>query len=178
MTSTIGMTETELVQSCLKNDRLAQKQLYDKYKRAMYTLAYRITGSFETADDVLQDAFLKVFRGLPTFRGESTLGAWIKTIVVRTAYSMLRKQQPYFESTDNLQLPGYVDWGHYLDAEYLEKAILSLPQGYRTVFVLIEVEGYSHKEVAAMLGISEGTSKSQLFYSKRRLREILKGSDD
>ena len=178
MTTTIGMTETELVQSCLKNDRLAQKQLYDKYKRAMYTLAYRITGNFETADDVLQDAFLKVFRGLPSFRGESTLGAWIKTIVVRTAYSMLRKEQPFFESTDNLQVPGYVDWGHYLDTEYLEKAILSLPEGYRTVFVLIEVEGYSHKEVAATLGISEGTSKSQLFYSKRRLREMLKGTDD
>ena len=170
----IGMTETELVQSCLANDRLAQKNLYDKYKKAMYTLAYRITGDFEDANDVLQDAFVKVFRGLPSFRAESTLGAWIKTIVVRTAYSHLRKDKPFFESVDNLPPGAQVDWGHYLNAEYLEKAILSLPNGYRTVFTLIEVEGYSHKEVAALLGISEGTSKSQLFYSKKRLREILK----
>ncbi len=173
MTTHIGMTETELVQSCLQDNRLAQKNLYEKYKKAMYTLAYRITGDFETADDVLQEAFLKVFRGLPSFRGESTLGAWIKTIVVRTAYSKLRKNEPFFEPIENVQLPAQVDWGHYLDAEYLEKAIRSLPEGYRTVFVLIEVEGYAHKEVGQMLGISEGTSKSQLFYAKRRLREVL-----
>lgn len=170
----IGMTETELVKSCLDNDRLAQKNLYDKYKKAMYTLSYRITGDFDAANDVLQEAFVKVFRGLNSFRAESTLGAWIKTIVVRTAYSYLRKEQHFFEPIENVAPSAQVDWGHYLDAEYLEKAILSLPEGYRTVFVLIEVEGYTHKEVAQLLGISEGTSKSQLFYAKRKLREILK----
>ena len=173
MTSPIGMSETELVHSCLKNDRLAQKNLYDKYKKAMYSLSYRITGDFEAANDVLQDAFVKVFRGLPSFRGESTLGAWIKTIVVRTAYSYLRKEKMFFEDIDNLSQPLKIDWGHYLDSEYLEKAILSLPEGYRMVFVLIEIEGYTHKEVSGLLGISEGTSKSQLFYSKKKLREIL-----
>lgn len=176
MTTHIGMTETELVQSCLKNDRVAQKDLYDKYKKAMYTLAYRITGDFESANDVLQDAFVKVFRGLPSFRGESTLGAWIKTIVIRTAYSYLRKDKIFFEDIEHVNPKNHLDWGHYLDTEYLEKAILSLPEGYRTVFVLIELEGYSHKEVAEMLGISEGTSKSQLFYSKKRLREMLKNN--
>ncbi|MBI5914527.1 MAG: RNA polymerase sigma factor [Bacteroidetes bacterium] len=170
----VSMTETELVQSCLKNDRIAQKNLYDKYRKAMYTLAYRITGDFEAANDVLQEGFVKVFRGLGTFRGESTLGAWIKTIVVRTAYSYLRKDKHFFEPVENVPPGSQVDWGHYLDAEYLEKAIRSLPEGYRTVFVLIEVEGYSHREVAGLLGISEGTSKSQLFYSKKRLRALLK----
>ncbi|HFA47572.1 MAG TPA: RNA polymerase sigma factor [Bacteroidetes bacterium] len=174
MTSTIGMTENELVQSCLKNDRLAQKNLYDKYKKAMYSLAYRVTGDYEAANDVLQDAFVKVFRGLPKFRAESTLGAWIKTIVVRTAYSYLRKEKVFLEDIDNLTNPPRVDWGHYLDTEYLEKAILSLPEGYRMVFVLVEIEGYTHKDVAKLLGISEGTSKSQLFYSKKKLRQILK----
>ncbi|MEZ4957619.1 MAG: RNA polymerase sigma factor [Saprospiraceae bacterium] len=173
MTSPIGMSETELVHSCLKNDRLAQKNLYDKYKKAMYSLSYRITGDFESANDVLQDAFVKVFRGLPSFRGESTLGAWIKTIVVRTAYSYLRKEKMFFEDIDDLSQSPKIDWGHYLDTEYLEKAILSLPEGYRMVFVLVEIEGYTHKEVAGLLGISEGTSKSQLFYSKKKLREIL-----
>ena len=173
MTSQIWMPESELIQSCLKNDRLAQRNLYDKYKKAMFTLAYRICSDFELANDVLQDAFVKVFRGLDGFRGESTLGAWIKTIVVRTAYSKMRKSQPYFESIDNVPLAGQVDWGHHLDAEYLEQAILSLPNGYRTVFILIEVEGYTHKDAAELLCVTEGTSKSQLFYAKKRLREIL-----
>jgi RNA polymerase sigma-70 factor (ECF subfamily) len=96
---------------------------------------------------------------------------------VRTAYSKLRKENQYFESIEDVKPHSQVDWGHYLDAEYLEKAILSLPEGYRTVFVLIEVEGYGHKDVAQMLGISEGTSKSQLFYAKKRLRQILKNTD-
>ncbi len=170
----VSMTEKELVQSCLDHDRIAQKILYDKYRKAMFTLSYRITGDFESANDVLQEGFVKVFKGLPTFRGESTLGAWIKTIVVRTAYSHLRKDKQFFEPIENLPATAQVDWGHYLDAEYLEKAILSLPEGYRTVFTLVEIEGYGHKEVAELLGISEGTSKSQLFYSKKRLREILK----
>lgn len=174
MISNIGMTEDELICSCLANDRLAQRALYDKYKKAMYTLAYRITGDFESANDVLQDAFLKVFRGLHSFRGESTLGAWIKTIVIRTAYSTLRKNKMYFDPIENVNSNEFLDWGDYLNTEYLEKAILSLPDGYRSVFILIEVEGYRHKEVAEMLGISVGTSKSQLFYAKRRLREMLK----
>jgi RNA polymerase sigma factor (sigma-70 family) len=140
----------------------------------MYTLAYRITGDFESANDVLQDGFLKVFRGLPGFRRESTLGAWIKTIVIRTAYSKIRKNKIYFEPLDNIDSGELVDWGDYLAAEYLEKAIMSLPDGYRMVFTMIEVEGYSHKEVAEKMGISVGTSKSQLFYAKRRLREMLK----
>ncbi|RMF28273.1 MAG: RNA polymerase sigma factor [Bacteroidetes bacterium] len=175
MISKAKMTETELVQACLENDRLAQRLLYDRYKKAMYTLAYRITGQFEEAEDVLQEAFLKVFRGLPSFRGDSTLGAWIKTIVVRTAYSRLRKNKIWFEPIENADPEQLLDWGDFLQAEYLEKAILSLPDGYRTVFVLIEVEGYSHQEVAEALGISVGTSKSQLFYAKRRLREMLRG---
>ena len=168
-----SMTEAELIKACLANDRLAQRMLYERYSQAMYTIAYRMTGDFDLANDVLQEAFLKVFRNLGSFRAESTLGAWIKTIVVRTALSKLRRR-PKFEPLENHHLRGAVDWGHRLDAEYLEKAIRALPDGYRAVFVLIEVEGYSHKEVAEMLGISVGTSKSQLFYAKKRLREMIK----
>ena len=174
MVEKTSMTEAELIKACLSNDRMAQRALYDKYKKAMYTLAYRITGDFDEANDVLQDAFLKVYKGLPNFRAESTLGAWIKTIVIRTAYSKIRKNKVFFESLDNLNIEEPVDWGDYLAAEYLEKAILNLPEGYRLVFTMVEVEGYSHKEVAQALDISVGTSKSQLFYAKRRLRETLK----
>lgn len=167
-----SMTESELIEGCLADDRLAQRALYERYSRAMYTAAYRITNDFDAANDVLQDAFIKVFRALPRFRRESTLGAWIKTIVVRTALSHIRKQIR-FEELDPQSLEQPIDWGHRLDAEYLEKAILALPEGYRAVFVLVEIEGYPHKEVADMLGISVGTSKSQLFYAKKRLRASL-----
>lgn len=177
MPHVLSMTETELIKACVSNDRLAQKTLYDKYARAMYTLAYRITGDFALAEDVLQDAFVKVFRNLDRFRQESTLGAWIKTIVLRTALSQIKKQ-PLTETLEPSHTEGMIDWGNHLDAEYLEKAIKNLPEGYRAVFILIEVEGYSHKEVGQLLGISEGTSKSQLFHAKKRLRESITKQKD
>ncbi|MEO1518637.1 MAG: RNA polymerase sigma factor [Bacteroidota bacterium] len=172
MSYTVTMSDIELIESCIANDRLAQKRLYERYKNAMYTIAVRITGDYDLASDVLQDAFINIFRGLKQFRKESTLGAWIKTIVVRTALKSIKKKI-HFEPIENQNLSGFIDWGHQLDSEYLEKAIQALPEGYRAVFVLIEVEGYSHKEVAEMLGISVGTSKSQLFYSKKRLRKLV-----
>jgi RNA polymerase sigma-70 factor (ECF subfamily) len=168
------MTEAELLEACLQQDRTAQKALYDRYKNAMYTVAYRMLNDHELAEDALQEAFIKVFRGLPKFRKESTLGAWIKTIVVRTTLSKIKKQKKQLtESLEEVHLNKQITWNNHLDAEYLEKAIQALPDGYRTVFVLIEVEGYSHKEVAKLLDISPGTSKSQLFYAKKRLRASL-----
>ncbi|MCH2082536.1 MAG: RNA polymerase sigma factor [Saprospiraceae bacterium] len=169
----LSMTEKELIQACLQNERLAQKELYNRYSKAMYSSAYRITNDFELANDVLQEAFIKIFKNLAKFRQESTLGAWIKTIVVRTALSKIKKQK-IFDELEEHHTKHMIDWGDFLNAEYLERAIKALPEGYRAVFLLIEVEGYSHKEVAEMLGISTGTSKSQLFYAKKRLRAMLK----
>ena len=107
-----------------------------------------------------------------TFRGDATLGSWLKTIVIRTAYKHLKTIKIFDELTPSV-LDTLIDWGDTLDAEYLEKAIQSLPDGFRAVFVLIEIEGYTHKEVADMLNIAEGTSKSQLFYAKQKLRKML-----
>ena len=166
------MTERQLIDGCIANDRIAQHELYERYKNAMFTLAYRITNDFELANDVLQEGFVQVFRAIAQFRGESTIGAWIKTIIVRTAYRKI-KQRVQFEDLDTVPANASVEWGTSLDTEYLEKAIQALPEGYRTVFILIEVEGYAHKEVAEMLKISEGTSKSQLFYAKKKLRQLL-----
>ena len=166
------MTESQLIDACLREERLAQKQLYDRYKDAMYTVAYRITGDFDLANDALQDGFINIFRGLPKFRRESTLGAWIKKIIVRAALKRIRNLKP-IETLNEEHTGGLIDWGDHLQAEYLEKAIMALPDGYRSVFVMIEVEGYSHKEVAENLDISVGTSKSQLFYAKKKLRASL-----
>ena len=163
--------EAELITGCLLHDRSAQRNLYDRYKKAMYTLAYRITGDFDDANDVLQDAFLEVFRHLNQFRGDSTLGAWIKQIVIRK--STKKKRIMLWQNLDeNVVEP--INWGDdEINAAHLETAILSLPDGFRTVFVLAEVEGYTHREIAVMLNVSEGTSKSQLFHAKRKLRSML-----
>ncbi len=179
MSFTISNTESSLVEACLQNDRLAQKALYDRYKDAMYTVAYRITNDFDLAQDVLQDAFIQIFKGLKNFRKESTIGAWIKVIVVRTALKAVKKQPHFSPIEDHIigHQHKYIDWGDYLDSEYLEKAILDLPAGYRSVFILIEVEGYPHKEVAKLLNISEGTSKSQLYHAKKKLREYINNLD-
>ena len=169
----INELEKALVAGCLANDRRSQKQLYDRYKDAMYTLCYRITNDLDLAEDVLQEAFVGVFRGMKNFRQESTLGAWIKTIVVRTAYRKIKKQI-HTQPLEDHHKGSMIDWGNSLDTEYLEQAIQSLPPGYRSVFVLVEIEGYAHKEVADMMDISVGTSKSQLFYAKKQLRKKLK----
>jgi RNA polymerase sigma factor (sigma-70 family) len=166
------MTESEIISGCIANNRLAQKTLYERYKRAMFTLAYRITNDFDDANDVLQDAFMDVFEDIGQFRRESTLGAFIKTIVVRKASKKIKKNKP-FVLLEELPEIEPVIFENEIDAEKIENAIQSLPDGYRTVFVLIEMEGYSHKEVAQMLGISESGSKSQLSHAKKKLRELL-----
>ena len=139
----------------------------------MFTVSYRILNEQEDANDALQEAFIEVFKNLHLFRNESSLSTWIKTIVVRKAIKKL-KMESRFESLDSIKNTEVYDWRDGFTAEYLEKAIFSLPEGARAIFTLIEVEGYSHKEVASMLNISEGTSKSQLYYSKQLLQKKIK----
>lgn len=165
------MSERELISGCIAQQRLAQHALYEQYKNAMFTLAWRITNDWSLAAEVLQDAFLLVFHHIGDFQGKSTLGAWIKTIVVRTAIRKAKYKAVVFEELDYRHDTAAIDWGSSLDIEYLEHAIQALPEGYRAVFVLAEIEGFTHKEIGEALGISEGTSKSQLFYAKKRLRE-------
>jgi RNA polymerase sigma-70 factor (ECF subfamily) len=166
-------TEKQLVDGCRKNNRKIQKQLYDRYCDAMFTIAFRIINNYDIANDALQEAFIQIFKDIKQFRGESTLGAWIKTILVRTAIKKLKKED-IFTQLEFLQNGEIISWQEEMKGEDLEKAILSLADGCRTIFLLIEVEGYKHKEVAEMLNISEGTSKSQLHYAKKQLQVLLK----
>lgn len=165
-------SEAELIKKCLKEDRLAQKELYNKYKDAMYTLAYRIIGSHDNAEDALQDTFVNVFQNLHSFQGKSTIGAWIKTILIRNA---IKNNNASFahDTLNNIEEKSDLYIDENLTGEYVEQAIMSLDPGYRTVFLLIEVEGYKHREVAEILNISEGTSKSQLFHAKKHLQKQL-----
>ncbi len=164
--------EMALIEACLENDRKAQKALYYKYKDAMYTLAYRVLGNFDDANDALQDGFIQVFNKLETFRGDSSLGAWIKTIIVRAAYRKLNPRMD-FEEIYLIENTELFEWDDNLTGEELERAILNLSPGYRLVFTLIEIEGYKHDEVANMLGISTGTSKSQLHHARKKLQQEL-----
>jgi len=165
-------TESEILDGCRNGERIAQRALYDQYKSQMYTLAYRITGNFEDAEDVLQEGFLKVFRSIDNFRGESKAGTWIHTIMARSALARVKNKMQF---TDLEILPEVADESNYLsvDSEYLEKAILALPDGYRSIFTLYEIEGFKHREIADMLEISENTSKSQLHKAKRMLQDKL-----
>jgi RNA polymerase sigma-70 factor (ECF subfamily) len=164
--------DNNLVHKCLRNDRRAQKELFDRYYKAMFNTALRIVKDEETCYDVVQEAFILVFNNLEQFAFKSTIGAWIKTIVVRQA---IHKIRPEVKAGTTIQNYDAIVWPEDLSGEYLQKAILELPDGYRTVFTMVEIEGYTHREVAEMMQISEGTSKSQLYQAKRMLQKKVSG---
>lgn len=167
-----GISEQELIELCLNQDRKAQCELFMRYKDAMFTVLYRLTSNREDAEDALQEGFVKVFTKLYTWKGNSSIGSWMKTIFIRTAIEKLRNRFLWVDIEDVTEESTSLD--ENLTGEILEKAIGRLEDGYRSVFLLVEVEGYKHKEVATMLGISEGTSKSQLSRAKKKLQGLLR----
>jgi RNA polymerase sigma-70 factor (ECF subfamily) len=161
--------DKKLVEKCLLNDRVAQKELFEKYHVAMFNIALRITGNEDMAYDAVQEAFINAFNNLRQFQFKSTLGAWIKKILVREAVRCIKDEKMLFNSLDEVYDEPVI-WPNDISGEHLHKTILELPDGFRTIFTLIEIEGYSHKEVAEILNISEGTSKSQLYRAKKNLQ--------
>lgn len=138
----------------------------------MFTVAYRIINDYDIANDALQEAFIQVFTDIRKFRGDSAIGSWIKTITIRTAVRKIKKENTFVDINHHANNET-ITWPDEMNGEDLEKAILTLPEGCRTVFLMVEVEGYKHREVAEMLNISEGTSKSQLSYAKKQLQSLL-----
>ncbi len=170
--SELSRNDRELVRGCLANDRLVQRTLYERFSTSLFTLIYRLTGDREASNDILQDAFIEIFRSIATFRFESSLYTWMRTITTRNAMGYLNKNTRMQVLTDEIpDMPS--ESPADFTAEHLEKAILSLPGQARSVFILVEIEGYRHREVAEMLKINEGTSKSQLNYAKKLLRQRL-----
>ena len=167
----------ELVDKCLKGDRRAQFEVYQTYSKAMYNICYRMMGKREEAEDVLQNAFVDVFGKLQSFRGEATLGAWIKRIVINSCLNELKKKKIHFVVAD--EEIGYLEYEDYEsdfdldDIARIKNAINLLPQGYKVVFSLYLLEGYDHGEISEILGISEGASKSQYSRAKQKLHQIL-----
>jgi RNA polymerase sigma factor (sigma-70 family) len=164
--------EEDLLRDCLQQKQDAQFELFERYKLAMFNLVYRICNDYDQANDILQEGFIDVFRNLGKFEQKSTLGAWIKSIMLRKALRVVSKKMVFEEIVENLEDQTY-PLEQWIQAEVLDQAIRSLPVASRTVFVMYEVEGYSHQEIADTLHISLGTSKSQLHYAKKILQERL-----
>jgi RNA polymerase sigma-70 factor, ECF subfamily len=166
------LAESELIEGCRKGDRAIQKALYDRYCRKMMVVCLRYAKSTPEAEDILQEAFVKVFLGIKDFRQEARLETWITRIMVNTALNAQRKKMYLYPMVDveEINLPDDELILPDLHFEQLLEMVQSLPQGCQIVFNLFAIEGFSHKEIASMLEISEGTSKSQYARAKALLQ--------
>ena len=185
MTMTAERTEVpsdlELIRAAAAGDAAAFEQLYRQHYRRVYSLCLRMLGSQTQAEDLTQEVFLQVFRKLGSFRGDSQFTTWLHRLTVNQVLMHFRKRGVKLEHTsEEGDFTNVVDTPlqstrriSMVDRLALEKAIAELPPGYRTVFTLHDIEGYEHEEIANMLGVSIGTSKSQLHKARMRLRELL-----
>lgn len=173
------MTETEL-KACIHGDRRAQKAFFERFKGKMFALCLRYASTREDAEDILQEGFVRVFRDLHQYSGVGNFEGWLRKVFVNTALQHLQKQRrgpmivelgAYDVATDDAPF-----FGEELPARNLTKVLQQLPTGFRTVFNLYVLEGYSHPEIAEILNISVGTSKSQLLRAKAHFRSLLETS--
>ena len=175
------MDTQKLVKECIREIPAAQRQLYDHFAETMLGVCYRYTKSMDDAEDVLQDGFVKVFRNLGQYKYEGELGGWIRRIMVTTALNFLKKNSRYNHefSFDNENLHPVADDNPEIKMTGKELADLvrQLPIGYQTIFNLHAVEGFSHVEIGKMLGINEGTSRSQYARARALLISWIKKND-
>jgi RNA polymerase sigma-70 factor (ECF subfamily) len=164
------MDDRRLVKECLQGKAVAQRQLYEQFAPSMLAICYRYTKSVADAEDVLQEGFVKAFRNLQQYKGEGELGGWLRRIMVTTAINYLKKHSRYqtelLFADEQLHAVSSYQPEVALNAKELADLIRQLPAGYQTIFNLHAVEGYSHVEIGQMLGIKEGTSRSQ--YARAR----------
>lgn len=169
------MEESVLIQLCLKQDHTAQEFLYKKYAPRFLALILRYIPRRDDAEDVLVESVFKIFTKLDTFKKEGSFEGWMKRLVVNDCLMFLRKNKMITLGIDTLN-EAKVDMDDSFmekDVEALKRVINSLPSGYKIIFNLYVVEGYKHKEIAQLLGISVNTSKSQLIHAKRSIRKQL-----
>lgn len=171
------MTDEELVRGCIKKSPLAQKHLFDRFARKMMGVCLRYSNDKDDAEDILQVGFIKVFENIESFKGSGSLEGWVRRIMVNTALNHYRQNKQSRESLDIEVVDYLVDSGDHvsegLNAKEILKLVQKLPPGFRSVFNLFAIEGYSHKEIAGMLEISEGTSKSQYARARAFLQKLI-----
>src|SRR5215467_14687700 len=164
------MDHQRLIKDCLKGKVKAQRELYELFAKRMLGVCYRYTRSIRDAEDVLQEGFVKVFLNLKQYRNEGELGAWIRRIMVNTALNFIKRNQNYREQMyfppEHLHPVINEDASTILQAKEIAELIRQLPPGYQTIFNLHAIEGYSHVEIGELLGITDGTSRSQ--YARAR----------
>ncbi len=173
------MEGQQLIDECKKGNRLAQKELYDKYARKMMGVCLRYVSDRETARDLLQDGFVKVFTSLDTYTGSGVFDAWIRKIFVNGALEYLRRGDVLREASDWDSIAEPVESFSVsavseLSAAELMKLVQELPAGFRAVFNLFAIEGYSHREIAEMMNITESTSRSQYTRARQLLQKRVK----
>ena len=170
--------DRQLVERVLSGDALAERELYDAHVDRIYRLMHRLAGDEDLAQDCTQETFIRAFERLTTFRGESSLSTWLHSIAVSVALNALRKVKRIDSrhvALDGTFDVGARDRGAEPDLKVrLRSAIDALPEGYRVVFVMHEVVGYTHEEIGAALGVQVGTSKAQLHRARAKLRDALK----
>jgi RNA polymerase sigma-70 factor (ECF subfamily) len=178
--------EAETIEAAKRGDADAFAKLYNMHKRRVYTICLRMLGNVSAAEDMTQNAFLHLFRKIDSFRGESAFSTWLHRVTVNLVLMQLRKKGLNLVSLDETINPGdddtpKRDFGSRdpvltgsVDRVALERAVAALPPGYRMVFVLHDVEGFEHNEIASMLDCSTGNSKSQLHKARLKLREMLR----
>lgn len=182
---TKAVTDKELIARAQRGEEQAFAALFEAHKRRVYSLCLRMTGDTAEAEDLAQEAFLQLFRKISTFRGESAFSTWLHRLVVNVVLMNLRKksiQKVSLDEVDNSQEePVKREYGEddlrllgSVDRITLDNAIEDLPPGYRSVFVLHDVEGYEHNEIARIMDCSVGNSKSQLHKARLKLREALR----
>ncbi|MFT6815592.1 MAG: RNA polymerase sigma factor (sigma-70 family) [Sphingobacteriales bacterium] len=175
----MGLSEKELIKGCVEQNALCQKQVYDLYAGKMLGVCLRYAKNREEAEDIFQEAFIKIFQKIDTFRGEAKLSTWMRSVMVNTALKHLRSNRMKYEFTTENEIEIAVDpvipdeAKSLISEEALLEIIGTLPEGYRVVFNMYNLEGFTHKEIAAHLEISENTSKSQLSRARKLLQKLV-----
>ncbi len=169
------MTDKELVEGCLREDRKCQRLLWDKYSKKMMALCLRYCQNQEEAEDALMEAFVKIYDNLDKFRFQSSLETWMRRVCVNMSINKIRARKNIWKEISESEYEiGYNDDGlDQMNVNELMELVGKLPDGYRMVFNLYAVEGFSHKEISDSLNIDEGTSRSQLAKARKALQGML-----
>ena len=174
-------SEKEIIKGCIRKDKKYQKLLFDQYAPILLPVCMRYSHDKQNAEDILQEGFIKIFDNLQQFRSEGSLEGWMKRIMVNTALNHYRSnlKHLYHQDVDEISeiLPSGKDTNAELQAKDILALVQKLPSGYRTVFNMYDIEGYSHKEIAQELDITENTSKTQLLKARKMLQKFLEDQE-
>jgi RNA polymerase sigma-70 factor (ECF subfamily) len=168
------LTEEELIRACIEGNQRACKELYDQNKGWLYAICLRYHKNLVDAQDSLQESFIAIYQNLHSFKAQGSFKGWMRIITVRCILFSFRMKNKLIEKiAETSTEPFDISMLHSLEKEELTFLIDRLPAGRKQIFVAHAIDGFSHKEIAEMLAISEGTSKSQFFHARRELREAL-----